>query len=129
MLKFRYAKTECYHVDEQQDQALEVSYMVPVSNDKTPKDKSLTRITICVVGMIGAANSKIILKVLLDPSSTKTLINRKVVTKNVSPADLKKKTRVKTLAGTMTSSEMVILHDIPLPEFDQSVLPLSKACK
>ena len=123
-LRFCNATHESYHVDanseNSREQALGVSYMVPTPKCKEPKDKSLTPIMIAVVGTIGTIDSKTLLKVLLDPGSTKTLINRKILPKDITPARLSKTTRVKTLAGTMTTSEMVILRNVRLPEFDKN---------
>ena len=94
--------------------------MIPTPKNKQPKDRSLTPVTIAVAGTIGTIESKILLKVLLDPGSTKSLINRKILPKNVSPARLSKTTQVKMLAGTMNTTKMVILRDLRLSECDKN---------
>ena len=58
--------------------------MVPVPKNGTPKDISLTPITIMVINTIGLKKSRILLEVLLDPGSTKMLIHHKVLPKSAS---------------------------------------------
>ena len=109
------------HVIEKQ--ALKVSttsYMVPIPKSKKSTGASLTPITIGVADTIGVSKSKNLLKVLLDPGSTKTLISKKVIPRNASPANLQKRTRIRTIAGTMTAQNMVNLTGIRLPEFDKN---------
>ena len=98
----------------------EVTYMVPVPKNGTPKDSSLTPITIMVVDTIGLKKSRVLLKVLLDPGSTKTLISRKALPRGTSPIPLQQAKMVTTLAGTMKAAEMVHLRDLRLPEFDKN---------
>lgn len=105
-LKFCTAEKECYHVDEQ---VLEISYMVPTPKGRTSRDPSLTPITVRVVRTIGTIETNNLLKVLLDPGSTKTLINKKVVPRKAKLVELSKQTKVTTLVGTMTTSKMVML--------------------
>jgi hypothetical protein len=98
----------------------EVTYMVPVPKNGTPKDSSLTPITIMVVDTIGLKKSRVLLKVLLDPGSTKTLISRKALPRGTSPIPLQQAKMVTTLAGTMKAAEMVHLRDLRLPKFDKN---------
>jgi len=86
--------------------------MVPVPKNGTPKDISLTPITIMVVNTIGLKKSRIFLKVLLDPGSTETLIYRKVLPKSASIIPLQQVKEVNTVAGTMTTKELVHLCDL-----------------
>ena len=86
-----------------------------------PKDTSLTPVTIMVAKSIGAISSKILLKVLLDPGSTKTLISKKVVPRTASPAETGSQQR-STLAGTMKTTKMVYLRSLRLPEFDKNCI-------
>ena len=120
ILQFRFSATDCYHLEEDNDPSLEVSYMIPTAKIPKPRKSSLAPITIGVIGTIGAVTSKTLLKVLLDPGSTRTLINKKVLPKNVNPAVLQSKTSVTTIAGTFSPTEMVYLRDIRLPEFDKN---------
>ena len=83
-LKFRRADKDYYHVDHMDSHYHEVSYLIPVPKGRKPKDPSLTPITVGVIGMIGIIASKKLLKVLLDPGSTKTLINVKVLPKEAN---------------------------------------------
>ena len=94
--------------------------MVPTPKNPTPRNRSLTPITVAIVGTIGSVESKALLKALLDPGSTKTLVNKKIVPELARPAKLNKGIKVKTIAGTMKTSEMVKLRNLQLPEFDKN---------
>ena len=83
--------------EEEQD----VTYMIPVPKNGTPKDKSLPPISIIVVKTIGLKQSRSLLKVLFDPGSTKTLISRKALPRGVIPMPLLNTKDVNALAGTM----------------------------
>ena len=56
----------------------DVTYMVPLPKMGTPRDSSLTPISIMVVDTIGLKKSRALLKVLFDPGSTKTMISKNV---------------------------------------------------
>ena len=56
-----------------------ITYMIPVPKTGTPRDTSPTPIMIMIVKSIGLKQSRAILKVLLDPGSTKTMISRKTL--------------------------------------------------
>ena len=94
--------------------------MVPVPKNDTPRDISLTPITIIVINTIELKKSGILLKVLLDPGSTKTLILRKALPRNASLIPLQQVKGVSTLAGTMKAKELVHLRDLRLPKFDKN---------
>ena len=75
---------------------------------------------VAIVGTIGSVESKALLKALLDPGSTKTLVNKKIVPKLAQLSRLNNGLKVKTIAGTMETSKMVKLRDLRLPEFDKN---------
>ena len=64
---------------------IEVTYTVPISKMGTSKNPSLTPVSIMVVDTIGGLTSRQVLRVLFDPGSTRTLIYRGVLPKNVKP--------------------------------------------
>ena len=82
-----YSTCSAPHVSQEEDcnfvyqEEQEVTYMVPVPKGGTPKELSLTPITIMMIDTIGMKKSRNILKVLLDPGSTKTLINKSCIPK------------------------------------------------
>jgi len=98
----------------------DVTYLIPVPKNGTPRDKSLTPISIMVVDTIGLKKSRALLKVLFDPGSTKTLISRKALPKGTKPMALDMIRNVSTLAGSMQTSDLVHLRDMRLPEFDKN---------
>ena len=98
----------------------EVSYMIPTPKGATPRNQSLTPITIAMVKSIGTLKSRVLLKCLLDTGSSTTMIHRRALPKKIMPVPLKRSKTVTTLAGQMTASDMVILRDIRLPEFDKN---------
>ena len=102
--------------EEEQD----VTYMVPVPKSGTPKDKSLTPISIMVCKTIGLKQSRSLLKVLFDPGSTKTLISRKALPKGAQLIPLETARKVTTLAGSMQTAEVVHLRELKLPELDKN---------
>ncbi len=57
---------------------------------------------------------------LLDSGSTTTLINKKCLPRHCKPCKLSSSRKGSTLAGTYTSTEMVIMHNLRLPEFDKN---------
>ena len=98
----------------------EVSYMIPMPKLKKPKDTCLAPLSVMVVDTIGTRPSKLLLKVLLDPGSTKTLISRRCIPKESVLMPLSERKSITTLAGTMTVGEMIPLRKIRLPEFDKN---------
>ena len=110
--------------------------MIPVPKTGKPRDLSLTPITIMVVNTIGLKKSRKLLKVLLDPGSTSTMIHRDVIPRGCEPVQLQSSKNVKTLAGTLNTKQMVVLRDLRLPEFDknrrideQKALIFDKKCR
>jgi hypothetical protein len=82
--------------------------------------KQLSPVTIMVVDTTSSVKSRILLKVLLDSGSTTTMINRKRLPVNCQTGKNSKSRKISTLAGSYTSSEMVVLHNLRLPELDKS---------
>ena len=90
----------------------DVTYMVPLPKMGTPRDSSLTPISIMVVDTIGLKKSRALLKVLFDPGSTKTMISKKCLPRGASLIPLEQAKEVQTLAGNMQTSSMIHLRDI-----------------
>jgi hypothetical protein len=82
--------------------------------------KQLTPVTIMVVDTISSVKSRILLKVLLDSGSTTTMINRKSLPRNCQACKNSKSRKISTLAGSYTSSEMVVLCNLRLSELDKN---------
>ena len=82
--------------------------------------KQLTPVTVMVVDTISSVKSRILLKVLLDSGSTTTMINRKCLPRNCQTCKISKSRKMDTLAGSYTSSEMVVLLNLRLPELDKN---------
>ena len=95
---------EAYHGEH------DISYMVPVPKNGTPKDMSLTPITIMVVRTIGTLDSKKLLRVLLDPGSTKTMIHCRALPRGTTAVTLEKSKTITMLAGLMNTTTMVRLR-------------------
>jgi hypothetical protein len=87
-----------------------------------------TPITILAANTIGCCQSRKILRVLLDTGSEVTLISRAVVPDAAIPKQTSSLKTVSTLAGTLTSNQVVSLQDIRLPEFDSNRKIESKKC-
>ena len=94
--------------------------MVPVPKTGTPRDSSLTPITIMVVDTMGLKKSRSLLKVLFDPGSTKSLISRKALPRMAQLIPLTSAKKVITLADSMQTKDMVHLRDLKLPEVDKN---------
>jgi hypothetical protein len=73
-----------------------------------------------VVDTISSVKSRILLKVLLDSGSMTTMTNRKCLPGNCQMCKISKSGKIGTLAGSYTSSEMVVLHNLRLPELDKN---------
>ena len=74
----------------------EVSYMIPVPKTGKPRDTSLTPITIMVLNTIELKKSRKLLKVLLDPGSTSTMIHKDVIPRGCKPVSLQSSKNMKT---------------------------------
>jgi hypothetical protein len=77
------------------------------SNKNVPKQ--IMPVTIMVVDTISSVKSRILLKVLLDSGSTTTMINRKCLHRNCKTCKISNSRKISTLAGSYTSSEIVVL--------------------
>ena len=87
----------------------------------TPRNRSLTPITIAMIKTIGTLKSRVLLKCLLDTGSSTTMIHRRALPTKIMPVLLKQSKTVTTLASEMTANDMVVLRDIRLPEFDEKL--------
>ncbi len=87
------------------------------SNKNIPKQ--LTPVTIMVVDTISSVKSRILLKVLLDSDSTTTMCTGKCLPRNCQPCKIFNSRKISALAGSYNSSEMVVLHNLRLPELDK----------
>jgi hypothetical protein len=95
------------------------------SNKEEEKPKktvpqNLTPVMIMVVDTISSVRSRTLLKVLLDSESTTTLIIKKCLPKHCKPCKLTSSRKVSTLVGTYMSTEIVIMHNLRLSEFDKN---------
>ncbi len=97
------------------------------SNNKVEQTKKvvpqkLTPVTILVVDTISSVRSRRELKVLLDSgaTSTTTLINKRCLPRHCKPREISSSRQVNTLAGTYTSTEVVIMRNLRLPEFNKN---------
>jgi hypothetical protein len=103
-------------------------YAIPEdnSNDKEvdkPKKtvpQNLMPVMVMVVDIISSVRSRTLLRVLLDSRSTTTLITKKCLHRHCKPCKISSSRKVNTLAGTYTSTEIVIMHNLRLPEFDKN---------
>ena len=91
-----------------------------VDKPKKTVPQNLTPVTIMVVETISSVRSRTLLKVLLDSESTTTLINKKCLPRHCKPCKLSSSRKVSTLAGTYTSTAMIIMCNLRLPLFDKT---------
>jgi hypothetical protein len=95
------------------------------SNNKVEPAKKvipqkLTPVTILVVDTISSVTSRRLLKVVLDSGPTTTLINKRCLPRHCKPQEISSRRQVNTLAGTCTSTEVFIMHNLRLPEFNKN---------
>ena len=102
------------------------------NNPQQSAPTNLTPVTIMVVDTIFAIKSRKLLRVLLDSGSSTTLLNKGCLPKHCKPCQISSSRKVKTLAGTYTSTEVVtmcntytstevvIISNLRLPEFDKN---------
>ncbi len=88
------------------------------SNKNIPKQ--LTPVTIVVVDTISSVKSRTLLKVLMDSGSTTTMINRKCLLRNCPTCKISNSRKVGTMAGSYNSSDMVVIHNLRLPELGKN---------
>ncbi len=82
--------------------------------------QNLTSVRIMVIDIISSVRLRTLLKVLLDSGSTTTLINKKCLPRHCEPCKIFSSRKVNTLAGTYTSTEMVVMCNLRLSEFDKN---------
>jgi hypothetical protein len=91
-----------------------------VDKPKNTVPKNLTTVTIMVVDTIPSVRSRTLLRVLLDSGSTTSLMNKKCLSRNCKSCKISSSRKVNTLVWTYTSTEMVIMHNLRLSEFDNN---------
>jgi hypothetical protein len=91
-----------------------------VDKPKETVPQNLTPVTIMVADTISSVRSRTLLIVLLDSGSTTTLMNRKCLPRHCKPCEITNSRKVNTLAGTYTSTEIVVLLNLRLPELDKN---------
>jgi hypothetical protein len=69
---------------------------------------------------IFSVKSRNLLKIWLDSGSTTTMINRKCLPRNCQAYKTSNSRKISTLAGSYTSSEMEVLHNLRLPKLDKN---------
>ena len=84
------------------------------SEVKIPNKKRLTPTSIMVVDTISEVKSRVLLKVLFDPGSTATLINRKCLPKNCKAHPINQERKINTLAGSCETKSMVGMRNLRL---------------
>jgi hypothetical protein len=95
------------------------------SNKELDKPKktvpqNLTPVMIMVIDTISSVRLRRLLRVLLDLGSKTLLINKKYSPRHCKPCKISSSRKVSTLAGTYTSTEIVIMCNLRLPEFDKN---------
>ena len=115
-------QSACHIVTDEVCTNLEQSNAKEAMDIKSDKNspKQLTPVTIMVVDTLSSVKSRILLKVLLDSGSTTTMINRKCLPRNCQTCKISKSRKIGTLAGSYTSSEVVVLRNLRLPELDKN---------
>jgi hypothetical protein len=85
----------------------------------TPKVSTLTPTSIIVVDTMSSVRSRILLKVLFGPGLMPTLISCKCLPRHCKPCAITNKCQIRTLAGTRTAKEIVVMRKIRLPKFNK----------
>ncbi len=113
-VRYIFADDVCVHLEQiSAKEAMDID-----SNQNIPKQ--LTPVTIMVVDTISSVKSRILLKVLSDSGSTTAMINRKCLPRNCQTCKISNSRKIGTLAGSYTSSEMVVLRNLRLPKLDNN---------
>jgi hypothetical protein len=105
---------EVYAIAEVSDNGKEVD------KPKKAVSQNLTPVMIMVVVTIYSVRSRTLLRMLLDSGSTTTLINKICFPRNCKPQDIASSKKVNTLAETYTSTKVVIMRNLRLPEFNKN---------
>ncbi len=82
--------------------------------------QNLTPVMIIVVDTISSVRSRTLLKVFLYSGSKTKLINKKCLSRHCKPCKISSSRKVSTLAETYTSTEIVIMRNLSLHEFDKN---------
>jgi hypothetical protein len=91
-----------------------------VDKPKKTVPQNLTAVMILVVETISSVRLRTLLKVLLDSGSTTKLFDKKCLLRHCKPCKISSSRKVSTLAGTYTSTEIVIICNLRLPEFNKN---------
>ena len=91
-------------------------------NYRGPKvlPKNETPVTIAICDTIGTLKSRKLFRILLDSGSNACLIKKSALPTGVIPRDLANSKSFNTLAGKLSTQQMVTLRDVRLPEFDKN---------
>ena len=91
-------------------------------NYRGPKvlPKNETPVTIAICDTIGTLKSRKLFRILLDSGSNACLIKKSALPEGVIPRDLANSKSFNTLAGKLSTQQMVTLRDVRLPEFDKN---------
>ena len=86
-------------------------------NYRGPKvlPKNETTATIAIWDTIGTMKSRKLFRILLDPGSNACLIKKSALPAGIIPRDLANSKSFNTLAGKLSTTQMVILQDVRLP--------------
>jgi hypothetical protein len=89
---------------------------------KLPNIEHLTLTSIAVlIDIISSVRSRTLLKSVLYPRSTSTLICCKCLPRHCKPSAITNKHQIHTLAGTCSAKQMVVMKKIRLPKFKKNV--------
>ncbi len=95
------------------------------SNNKVEQTKkvvpqNLTPVMILVVDTISSVSSWTLLRVLFNSGSMTTLTNKRCISRHCKAQEIASSRKVNTLAGTYTSTEVVIMITLRISEFDKN---------
>ena len=113
---------ENYTMNDDEDAWWWNSYVsVPTPKLKVKKPENVVPSTLMVARTIQGVESRRVLKVLLDSGGTHTLINSQVLPKGANPVTVSGGRRTfTTVAGKYTSSRVVNMKELVMPEFDKT---------
>lgn len=103
---------EAFPVFIEEDDERKINFIPSDDEVELPNNSRLTPLTIMTADTIGAVQSRVVMKVLLDSGSTGTFISRKCLPRNCKPFKIKTARPITTIAGKGIASEMVILRDL-----------------
>jgi hypothetical protein len=106
-----------YPLTKEDQETVEVIKSPPI---RIPSKKCLTPTSIAVVDTISSVRSQILLKVLVEPGSTSTLINCKCLPRHCKSCTITNERNIHTLAGPCSTNQMVVIRHVRLPELDKN---------